>query len=196
MSHSKKRIQRTLFFSLLLVLLSCEQKQGDVQAEVVPEGPVVIDATYEYISAIDGEKTTVEPPWFSLKLKAKNNNREKTISIVAVKLKVKGLKNGTATEGTVDFTGIGDANDQPVFDTNCNGTTAPTDTTDKLGFLFELIPGQGCISNLTLYAGDLPEDDDFKYDIEATFIGWYNKFDSGQLVPDERLEVVWTFSTR
>ena len=179
---------------LLFIFLGCDRKEGDVRAEILPEGPVVIDAEYKYKSDLDpDEMITVSPPWFSFVLKAKNFNREKTVSIVGLSLKIKGLKNGARTEAKAEFTGLGNSDGEPLFDTNCSGSVG---VGDEIGRLFELPPGAGCISNLTLYAGSLPEDDDFKYDVEATFIGWYNRLDSGVLIPDERLEIKSTFTTR
>ena len=188
------RLKKVMSICTLFVFASCDKKEGDVRAEILPEGPVVIDAKYEYQSPLDPEeKVTVSPPWFSFVLKAKNYNRDKRASIIAVTLKIKGTKNGAPTEAKAEFTGTSDSDEISFFDTNCDGSK---NTNDKIGSLFELDPGVGCVSNVTLYAGSLPEDDDFKYNVEATFVGWYNRFDSGAFVPDERLEIKSAFSTR
>jgi hypothetical protein len=188
------RLKKVMSICTLFIFASCDKKEGDVRAEILPEGPVVIDAKYEYNSPLDGETITVSPPWFSFALKAKNYNRDKRVSIISVTLQIRGTKNGAPTEAKAGFTGIGFSNGDPFYDTNCDGSV--NGAGDKVGSLFELDPGVGCVSNVTLYAGSLPEDDDFKFDVEATFVGWYNRFDSGAFVPDERLEIKSAFSTR
>lgn len=182
-----------LFFLTLFSIVSCDQPESDVKVELIPEGPVVIDADYEFISALTGEKETVTKPWFSFKMKIKNSSK-KTITVTALLLEVLGVSKSGPTTATVDFTGEGDSNGLPVLDTDCDGSVS--NLTDKVGVLFEVAPGVGCISRVTWYAGSLPEDSDFQYTVRGKFIGWYNKVENGEFVPEERLEVNTTISTR
>lgn len=188
----------------VLSVLSCDTKELDVIAEVRPESPVAINADYKFISPITFEEVTITKPWFSFRVRVKNNS-ERKITITAITLKIEGLKAGSVTNAEVGFTGEGVDATTPLFDTNCDGSVvtgnpATNPNADIVGVIFQITRGVGCQSNVLFYAGSLPEDDDFQYTVTATFVGWYNKSETegGRTydVPAERLEITQQFSTQ
>ncbi len=186
-------IKKLLVILLTISFISCEQKESEVLVELLPQSPVVIDADYKYISALTLEEETVSKPWFSIRIKVKNNSK-KIITIAALTLEILGVDKGSPTVGDSEIVGEGDANNNPIIDTNCDNNVDPS--TDVLGVLYEIGPGVGCVSNIIWYIGSLPKDDDFIYTVRGRFVGWYNAIDSGYLVPDERLEVNTMITTR
>ena len=156
-----------LFFVFSFLIQGCDKNtdESKVSFKIIPSRPKVIDAAYN-IGDLE-----LERPWFLFRFNGKNDSN-KTLTISRFDLLVTG-STGTGTER---------AEEQKAYRSEDVGDGTYHEGRD---WLHIVDPGQSFEETAILAVAGLPEDSDFVYEAELTFIGWFNKEDDPNTSIDE-----------
>ena len=156
-----------LVFVLSFLIQGCDKNtdESKVSFKIIPSRPKVIDAPYNIGDLELGR------PWFLFRFSGKNDS-DKTLTISRFDLLVTG-STGTGAEKATEqkhyrSEDIGDGNYHEGRD-----------------WLHIVDPGQSFEETAVLAVAGLPEDSDFVYEAELTFIGWFNQEDDPNTDIDE-----------
>jgi hypothetical protein len=176
-SEFKAKLKKGLLVLGILASLSCAKKDKDVDFEVIPDRPVVIDSSITVKDKITGEKKTYNPPWYTFSIKLTNKSSKK-ITFVSMKAVVTGFINGETVTKDYNF-------DPGADSAGASWYYAVLDAVDATGK-----PGTYTSSGWIM--AELPKVDGYVYSISLELIGWYGDYNT----PEQRFSATFYHSTQ
>lgn len=179
---SWKTLKYFILFITVAGLVQCTKGKRDedyVDTTILPETPVVYNASITLVDSTTLEKVTILKPWFSFNF-SMTNSSPKEFTVIAITIIVTAYENSITSTKTTVVTASNLVNDPRA------GGTQP--------YLFNLAVGATttALQQATVYVGGLDKSESFLYDVEVEFSGWFGS----PTAPEDRFSKTVYFATQ